>query len=1182
MFAFVFIIFLIASGAIISIIVPEEKAKKFWFVPKIWKYLGEPIRNYKLKNITYNKVVLGYFSAMGLINGGTFFTDIIFKINNGTTVQLSFASLDVIILVVDGMVTLIAALYIISHRGKIASPQDINAILSVAASQIDEMQELMPVYLDNISNLHLKDAYKALKKMKEIVSQRKIANHLLISSIDYNMAKCLEYVEGKECSLEYERAYKEMLKANNYQNEIASHYAYRLLLRGKKDECTSIIEVVLDRDPESILANVCLLGLANDVKEAYNKIPEQLRHYDKFLSYAYVYLVKDNRSDLFDGDSFSYAIPESLNFENISIWILYMTVSMNKMLRHEGFLGPTDHKTKLVKDVYDITKRYLELAKGTDVIDTLPDIKIYYTYTKFFIEDNSIEERKKDIEEMKRCKPIEANQIYYIIFLMEMLVVINDEAGAVLLLEDYKEKKEDRESKCFCWAYLSYRFKKAEYASKSFEILTQNNLSIPNIHSAFYINAAMTFSPSLGTVIENLKFEDISVQETYQATYDYYVKHTCDLSHIEELAKTCYKGVRFFLAQILADAGEIDKAINIVKPLVSTNNFSMDTATYIHILEKKQDYKNLFQLLKRLRHNGFNKIERFLDIEFNLSIQCNDTKDILEVTEDLHKLKPQNVNYLYNYLAALEQARKYDKIRKYVPTIMGYGVIKDDTLVKGFTNLLLIIGNTQDAVEFLYTHVQLSKSQSLWDFWFQSYSMAPAFCDIVNKSKDVVEVGDYVFYEEDQIVKEDEVYSNSLIDVFIGHKVGDVVDIERLGIIHRATISDIKSKYFVMQLTYMKRLQKHGNSQNVKMFSLDDLKKYTSNILDGLMIVSGGIDNKKHIDDFEAQYAKGQASFLVNYSMTDAFQKCFNRIFGKQTIYTLAYKLYANVPIGKFDMTLDLSSLLLMAALTNKFDLKFTKKFIIPEGLHKFIDNSLNHEKISLPTFIDEDAYKNFGLKKEEGESPAMTILKYMESWMEENCEYRVAENMLQLDFEGARTTNDSFFHIEAESLVLSINNPIAIISEDWGLSKSLFHNVRLLNVCAYLYYMGIGDIDAINQYLADLHFAGSMVDENYMFSQYQKKLQKQSNSFDSCLEGLRVNPWLYEDGLKLAIKILSKRIKLPEDHIVVSNMISKIIEGLPGNVIPELGNQIKLKGSQELYNCYLEALKLSRIIITK
>ena len=56
----------------------------------------------------------------------------------------------------------------------------------------------------------------------------------------------------------------------------------------------------------------------------------------------------------------------------------------------------------------------------------------------------------------------------------------------------------------------------------------------------------------------------------------------------------------------------------------------------------------------------------------------------------------------------------------------------------------------------------------------------------------------------------------------------------------------------------------------------------------------------------------------------------------------------------------------------------------------------------------------------------------------------------------------------------------------------------------------------------------------------------------------------------------------MPEDHIVVSNMISKIIEGLPGNVIPELGNQIKLKGNQELYNCYLEALKLSRIIITK
>ena len=61
MIEFTFIIFLLAVGALISIKLPEEKAKRFWLVPKIWKYLGEPIRNYKLKNITYNKVVLGYF-----------------------------------------------------------------------------------------------------------------------------------------------------------------------------------------------------------------------------------------------------------------------------------------------------------------------------------------------------------------------------------------------------------------------------------------------------------------------------------------------------------------------------------------------------------------------------------------------------------------------------------------------------------------------------------------------------------------------------------------------------------------------------------------------------------------------------------------------------------------------------------------------------------------------------------------------------------------------------------------------------------------------------------------------------------------------------------------------------------------------------------------------------------------
>lgn len=1174
---------LIAVGALISIRVPEEKAKKFWLVPKIWKYLGEPIRNYKLKHVAYNKVVFSYFSVMGVVNGGTFFTDIVYRVNNGTTLELSFASLDETILAIDAMLTLIAALYIILHKGKIASPQDINGILSVAASQIDEMQELMPVYRDNIDKLHLNDAYKALKKIKDIVSQRKIANHLLMSSINFNMAKCLEYIDGKECLLEYERAYNEMLKANNYNNNIASHYAYRLLLKNKKEECASIAETVLDRDIENLLANVCKLGLADDIEVAYNNIPEYLRCDDKFLSYAFVYLVKNNRNDLFDAENFSYSIPDNLTFQNISIWIFYMTVSMNIMLHHEGLVGRTDHKTELVRNVYDITKRYLELAKGTDVIDTLPDIKIYYIYTKFFIEDKTTEERKNDIEEMKQCRPLETNRIYYVIFLMEMLMTINDETGVVSLLENYKEKGIDKENKCFCWLFLSFRFGKAEYAKNGFEILVNNNISIPNIHSTLYINAVMTFSQDLSTFLEKLEFEDTSVQEVYQATYDYYVKQKCDQKHIEKLAKTCYKGVRFFLAKILADEGQLDKAIGIVKPLVSTNNFSMDTSTYIHLLEKKQDYKSLFFLLKELRHKGFNKIEQFLKLEFNLAIQCSDTQDILEVTEELHRLKPNDIRYLYNYLASLGEKYYYDKVREYVPTIMGYGIINDDSLVKGFTNLLLVIGNTKDAIEFLYTQVLLSKSQALWDFWFQCYSTAPAFYKIVNRSKNTVEIGDYVFYEEDQVIKKDEVYSNSLIDVFVGHGNGDIVEVERLGVLHKAVISDIKSKFFVMQLTCMRRLQENGNSQNIKMFTLDDLKKYTGNILDGLMIASGGIENKKRIDNFETQYAQGKNSFLVNSTISNAFQECFNRMFGNQIIYTITYKAYANNPISKFDMALDLSSLLLLVALTNKFNLKFSKKFIVPEGLHKFIDNSLDHEKVSLQTCIYQESFDNFGLKVNDGESHAMTILKYVRSWMEQNCKYQVADDMLQLNFEGVRGSQDSFFRIEAESLVLTVNNPIAVISEDWGLTMTIARNVKSLNVCAYLYYMGIGEIDSINQYLANIHFAGSMVDENYMFSQYQKKQQNQPNSFDSCLDGLKVNFLLRDKGLKLAMMILSKKIKLPEDHVVVITILSKIIEGLSGEAIPLLEVQVRrLSGSQEFYDCFVEAVKLSRIIIAK
>lgn len=102
------------------------------------------------------------------------------------------------------------------------------------------------------------------------------------------------------------------------------------------------------------------------------------------------------------------------------------------------------------------------------------------------------------------------------------------------------------------------------------------------------------------------------------------------------------------------------------------------------------------------------------------------------------------------------------------------------------------------------------------------------------------------------------------------------------------------------------------------------------------------------------------------------------------------------------------------------------------------------------------------------------------------------------------------------------------------------------------------------------------------MYNQYKLRQQKTKNSYDSCLEGLRINPLLYSSGLELALKILSQKFKFPEDHIVVISIFSKILDGISSEALPLLMTQIKFMGNKELYDCFEEALKVSRIIISR
>lgn len=295
-------------------------------------------------------------------------------------------------------------------------------------------------------------------------------------------------------------------------------------------------------------------------------------------------------------------------------------------------------------------------------------------------------------------------------------------------------------------------------------------------------------------------------------------------------------------------------------------------------------------------------------------------------------------------------------------------------------------------------------------------------------------------------------------------------------------------------------------------------------------------------------------------------------------IYCLPYQNYEKCPIGDYECVLDITSVVLLSMLNKIYGLTFNRKFIIPQGLSIYLQQTLQREKVNIPSFISQDVVENLRLKKESSESYHIEILQYILDWIEKYCTIEVATKKLNLNFQ---ENGHSFFEIESESMLLTIDKKRCMISEDWGLMTN-YENFKILNTEAFLYLLNVKEKLNVSKFLADLHFVGVNVDLDYMFEQYQRKVSNYPNTFGECLEALRINVYLTKAGLNLANRILNSTIKLPSDTFDVMNIFGKILEDKPTEFRKGLIRQMeKQQGLHSEFMKYLiETVKVNRLLL--
>ena len=1171
------ILFLLALSAILSVLCPEGLSSKFWLVAWTWRHIGKPWRDYLLRRVTTEKVVYRYFGTMLTINGSSLLFNV-FKVRTiNFMIELSADPINSSVLFVDILLTIVAVIYLVSQfrkpKNDILIENTTERILEALTNKNDDIRELLPLYRSSIEKLHLKEAYEHLGAIRKIVVKRSATDYELLAIIDFLMGKCSCYIKGNNEKVEFVRAFEEMKKANLFLIEIVEEYIYINIKENEKQPIIDLCHQILEREPNNAMANAALVVLSDDAENTYKKVPKAVLSEINFQFVIFYYIFNYPNQEWLSVDDVQCNIPKNLTYDNLRQWSFCMSIYSTRLLR-EGYYFCDGRKiTQTLRNVYDITSRYKELSAGTDIENSIPDVEFMALYSEFLLIESK-EKRNELISLMKDCKPSKENTISYVLMLLEMLMINKDFDGAARVLEDQKDCKD--ETLVLAGFLLPTRTFDKQLAVKAFEHFSKISILLPDMHCQPILSCVAMYARDV-LQFKSLKiFENPITQQIFEYTLMYFSTKACDVETIKTLAEKAPKEAKFILAKILGSENHTSEALTIIKPLIQEGVYSVEMCAYLSIIREDENYKDVyFDALKILRKNGIIPVKELLEDEYYLAINCNDLTDAGEVISLLFEQYPNNNSVFSNYLTYLNLTRQNDKFAQYVGRVLN--TVEDNpNLNCNFFNLLVLQEYYKEGLDFLYSAILRTKSQKLKDLWFE-FMHTPHISPIINEEKTVVENGDFVVYEENDQVKSEEVFINSNTEKLIGHHIGEKVTLDRFGIISTAKIQCIFNKYQSLTRQIYQDLQK-GQSKNIRMFTLDDLKGGDGNMLTNLMMLAGGLDNKRRIEDWEKRYAKGEAMLFSSFGESNAYEKCLNRIFGNDRIYSLPYQNYEKCPIGDYECVLDITSVVLLSMLNKICGLTFDKKFIIPQGLSIYIRQTLQREKVNIPSYISQDVVERLKLKKKSSENCHIEVLQYILDWIDKYCIIEVATKKLNLHF---KESKHSFFEIESESMLLTIDNKRCMISEDWGLMTN-YENFKILNTEAFLYLLNVNEKLNISKLLADLHFVGVNVDLDYMLEQYHKKNSRQPNTFDECLEALRINMYLTEDGLNLANQILCSKIKLSSDSIIVLNIFGKILEGKTTTFRKNLIGQIKdQQGLHPDFMKYLvDSIKINQIVL--
>lgn len=1062
----------------------------------------------------------------------------------------------------------------------------VDSINTTLNKMIFEMKSsLKTEYYAQLEEIQLNiNAFKpktALERLNTI-EKRIIQNSQFTSEIE---SKIL-YLKGI-CLLESEKDIKgaEFIVSSYLKNKIAltrPDAALAYLNLNDPDKAKQLADQIISEDPFHVIGWLVLIFVSGDkYLEVLKIVPPAVKNKMGFNVSLISYLLKYFNITNNDISILGLKVPEEID-ENIThankarieitgeiMLMLYFQVSKEFNFDSQGKVY---YDKKGLPQLLLVLDKLYKAIVGSEVQNSFLHLRFYYYFIRHILGDYNFD--KDDFKDMHA--KLRGNAFFYDLHYSEYLANSGRITDALEIIENSKFNRHEVVS--LHRIFYNIVAGKKHIAQNIFRdhIGDLKNIAFEDLINILYF--FKLFLPDIDllrkeyeNILSTRSFQNNDIKSLYRLTVQirYFKDEINKEKAIEELFELgkMYKenkNVILHLSQMLLRLEAFDKCIEIIEPLVVKGTISVVNITFTQAIYKSgKRLQELLKILQEIRlNNDFVPFE-FLALEFELRSKIDDTNSIILICQKGIKQYPDNEDFHYNLLSALEKKQQPDGIEDYVKNYYK-DQFKNENFGVWVSTILSRNGFPKEGSNLLFNLASNSSNHTARTNYVACLTHPVGFFidyDVVE------ELSNIKIVDETGKVKLVIVKASDRFQKLIGKKIGDTILIP-------AKVGQSLKSYTVIRV------------MNLQLFLLEQILEEATDSESNLGIHSinfsneqGELDIKAFEEYFIGQYSvdesirKGFIDKLIqSYNLRkESFGDLSNQIFNgdflecyqfltHQGFYALPAFYNSNLHFAKEEVfAIDFTTLILFSDLKSKYQLTFPMKFIVSTNLGLIIKNELTKLK-TMPapkmrlTIVENQVRSVFypeDFQKEQTD-------KYTEllAYINEHCSEKIIEEKIELAFQvQEKFKNDIYFKYQIDNTLFATNLNYVLISNDTFPIK-YFQSINPKQVSPenfLLRFYRSALPETITNYCIENNYLGIEINSDILIREFKKHKSNQPNSFHNCIANLKfrisLSPNIFSVGIKFLKEIYLNDLSLDnEKYLLAQSIFTNLLDGCSHN----------------------------------